>query len=494
MSYLSLDLLHGFRCLCIRMRKIILAIMFSALACPAWATTYFLATAADGGSDSNNGTSVSSPWLTPNHSVNCGDVILAAASTAYAAANFQNWGTVTCAGGNNVAWLKCVTFDACKISISVPPYHGMTIDASYWGVQGWEVTTTGSDTYGDCFDIYPPNTSTNLHHIIYANNIANVCQADGFGSADNSGTTSSDYIAYVGNIAYSAAHSSANCYAGFSIAAPKASDTVVGTHIYIAGNFSWDNVNPPACLGGDYDGEGIILDTLGKFSYASQVVVTNNIVFLNGGMGVADSGAGNVAAQVRIYNNTAYGNNKDPKTGNYECAEILLDFLSRGVGGNAQVYNNLAQTSASSQCPKYTQHAYLYYVGGGDSSNRVAGNYGYDPNGYNTNIDNNHGFAFGTNTFGINPSFASVADPGAPSCGTASSVIDCMATVISNFTPQTAAAVPYGYHAPSTNQVYDPLFPQWLCNVNLPAGLVTMGCNPQSSLPASPTITVITVQ
>jgi hypothetical protein len=51
-----------------------------------------------------------------------------------------------------------------------------------------------------------------------------------------------------------------------------------------------------------------------------------------------------------------------------------------------------------------------------------------------------------------------------------------MATVIANFTPTTAAAAGFGYQLPGNTQVSDPLFPQWLCNVNLPSGLVTMGC------------------
>src|ERR1039458_10071105 len=96
----------------------ILAIVLS-LQVAAGATTYYLANASTSpaGSDSNNGTSASTPWLTPNHAVNCGDVIVAAASTAYSAANFYGtFGTVTCATGNNVAWLKCTTFDACKLS------------------------------------------------------------------------------------------------------------------------------------------------------------------------------------------------------------------------------------------------------------------------------------------------------------------------------------------------------------------------------------------
>ena len=85
---------------------------------PSAGTLYYLSPASAGGSDSNNGLSPNSPWLTPNHPVNCGDVIMASPGTSYASASFSSgkWGTVTCKAGNNVAWLKCATFDACKIS------------------------------------------------------------------------------------------------------------------------------------------------------------------------------------------------------------------------------------------------------------------------------------------------------------------------------------------------------------------------------------------
>src|SRR5258707_13156345 len=102
------------------MKKFFLTCIFILFASPAWATTYFLAPASAGGNDSNSGTSASTPWLTPTHALNCGDVVIAAASTSYSAANFGygKWGTVTCPAGNNVAWLKCVPFYACKISTS----------------------------------------------------------------------------------------------------------------------------------------------------------------------------------------------------------------------------------------------------------------------------------------------------------------------------------------------------------------------------------------
>jgi hypothetical protein len=50
-----------------------------------------------------------------------------------------------------------------------------------------------------------------------------------------------------------------------------------------------------------------------------------------------------------------------------------------------------------------------------------------------------------------------------------------MGTIIADFQPTTGASA-YGYQTPASGNVSDPLFPKWLCNVNLPKGLVTMGC------------------
>jgi hypothetical protein len=45
-----------------------------------------------------------------------------------------------------------------------------------------------------------------------------------------------------------------------------------------------------------------------------------------------------------------------------------------------------------------------------------------------------------------------------------------MATGIGNFKPANSAALGYGYQIPSGTAIYDPLFPQWLSNLNLPSG------------------------
>jgi hypothetical protein len=447
-------------------------------------TTYYLAPGSFGGNDSNNGLSPFAPWLTPNHTVNCGDVIIAAASTSYSSVNFGsgNWGKVTCATGNNVAWLKCAAFDTCKISAT--RLQGMWVDRSYWGVQGWEVSTSAEDTGGTCFLAEPAWKDPNeIHHIIFANNVANGCGYTGFMTGNN-GSASVDYIAIVGNIAYNAAQGSLTCNNGIDIYEPVQSDALPGTHIYLAGNFSFGNFDPNPCAGiQPGDGEGITLDTFDgvdtgmPFPYAAQAVVENNILVANGGRGllVGDNGTGTPPfAQIYLRHNTMWGNNHDSnQTGGSSsrwCGEV--DLLTTV---NTEAFLNIAVTDAINGCG--TKPIYAFYVIGTSTADSVYQNWGYAASGTNDAIYSSPGFAYGpNNTFGANPQFANAVAPSAPSCSGYANVPACMATVTANFTPTNAAAKGYGYQIPSNANVYDPLFPQWLCNVHLPSGLVTLGC------------------
>ena len=467
------------------MKKFSLTFLFVLLASPAWATTYFLAPASGGGNDSNNGLSANAPWLSPNHAVNCGDTIIAAPSAAYSASDFGagRWGAVTCPGGNRVAWLTCATFDACKINTTSS--IGMWISRNYWGVQGWEISATGS--YNSCFLVAPQNSgASTIHHIVLANNIANGC-GDGGLAILNQGNVGVDHIAMVGNIAYDAAQDSSECYSGINIVVPVAFDSAPGTHIYVAGNFSYDNLDPNPCAGGSStDGEGIILDTISGKNYAQQIVVENNMVLFNGGRGIQpfDSVSG---APIYIEHNTAYGNETQSGQRNTGgCGEIGLN-----QSLNTQVIGaNLTETTTATGCGGNT--VYAIKADNGNGTNVVNGNWGYSSSGNTFGSSGSPGFSFGTNT-SSNPSFSNPVNPGAPSCGSASSVPNCMATVIANFTPQLTAAKAYGYQVPRTTGVVDPLFPAWLCNVGLPPGLVTLGCAASSSVPTPPTITNIVI-
>ena len=214
-----------------KVHKLLLLFVLLLCSIPLGATSYYLSPT---GSDSNSGMTPAAAWLSPNHAVNCGDTIIAAASNSYSYANFGfgKWGTVNCAAGNNVAWLTCATFDACKINFSASLQPGMEVSASYWGVQGWEID--GTKATGPCFEAWPWTT---WNHIIFANNIANGCGLSGFSTSNSGSANSIDYIAIVGNIAYNSAGGTYYCGSGISVYEPIASDSLPGTHIYIAGIF-----------------------------------------------------------------------------------------------------------------------------------------------------------------------------------------------------------------------------------------------------------------
>jgi hypothetical protein len=430
------------------------------------------------GSDSNSGTSPSSPWLTPNHAVSCGDVISAAPGT-YSAGNFGNgkWGTVSCPAGNNVAWLQCATFDTCKITATGS--DAMWVDKSYWGVQGWE-TSTNTTNVGACFHVGPSSGGV-VHHVIFANDVANGCMGGGFNAYNSSTSASVDYITYIGDVAYNTAQGSGACYSGFNVYQPIASDTASGTHNYVAGSFSYANVDGNPCAGtAPTDGEGINFDTWdfdqGRGTpYTQQGAMENNIAVFNGGRGiyVENNNAGSAHASIYMNGNTLYGNN----------AQLTQAYCSGN--GDLTVYNgsnvtaddNLIQTSSATMCNS-AQPKYAIAISTDNATVTINGNFASGTNGNNTFSYGSGSFAFGAaNVIGTNPSFANPVNPGAPACGGTANVPACMATFIADFTPTNAAAKAFGYQPPSATSTNDPLFPQWLCSVNLPPGLVTKGCN-----------------
>ena len=356
----------------------------------------------------------------------------------------------------------------------------MHVSASNWGVQGWEVTTSGSGG-GGCFTAQPTSRTVSLHDVIFANNIANGCEGSGFNTYDF-GTAGVDYLALIGNIVFHAAQGSGQCFSGISIYEPIQYDSLPGTHIYVAGNIVWGNVDPNQCGGtSPTDGEGILFDTFdgsqtqGYVPYTQQAVMTNNITFGNGNSGVKvyqnDVGAG-AFAKLYMTQNTTWGNTTATNESGSECAEVMLIATT-----NTQVYGNLAVTRSAKSCGGNPLYAY-YVVSSPTTTNAMYQNWAYSPGGNNGGIGGgSNGFAFGPgNVFGVDPLLSSPAIPGAPNCSTSSSVPACMAATIAGFAPKNPAAAAFGYQAPSTVATYDPLFPKWLCNVTLPNGLVTKGC------------------
>lgn len=319
-------------------------------------------------------------------------------------------------------------------------------------MQGWEVTTS-EYIYGACFHAGP--SSGSVHHIIFANNVANGCMGGGFKAYDKSTSVSVDYIAYVGNIAYNSTQGSGACYSGLNIYQPIASDASPGTHMYIAGNFSYRNMEPPICAGtAPTDGEGVNLDTFdfgqgGGPPYLQQAVVENNILAGNGGRAIEieNSNAGPSQAPIFIEYNTTYGDNAAPNgaycQGNGEISLVAAYPVT--------VAHNLVQTNAVTGCSG--DKIYGLEVSQDNSTTIVDGNWVDGLDGNNTFLYASGSFAFGSaNVLGTSPNFANPAIPPVPSCGGTANVPACMQTLIANFTPLTQGALSYGYQPPSAEQ------------------------------------------
>lgn len=461
------------------LRRLAGLVLLSCCCCPValFANTYYLAPSSLGGSDSNNGLSVGKPWLTPNHSLNCGDVILALASSAYNPESFNSghWGYVSCSGNNNVAWLKCETFDACKVYSGV---EGINIDRSYWGVQGFEVNVWGGNQ-GFCFGAAPSGTNwVNIHHIIFANNIANGCKGGGFVSY-NYGTAGVDYLNVIGNIVYNAISGNAQCFNAISIYQPVQADWGAGTHIYVAGNYTYSNYEADPCGGVQaWGGDGIMFDTFDgshgmPYPYQAQAVAEQNISIGNGGHGieVQNNVAGSGHAKIILSNNTVWGNElMSWQQYNHLCAEVLLNSAY-----NVEEKWNLVATKSQYACvsnPNYALSGYQV-----DGTDWIHANLAFAYDGQYEYYYWGTNFSYSSdNVLGVNPYLRNAYVPGAPSCGGATNVANCMSWVANNVAPTNSSTTWAGFQTPSYYAATAPLFPTWVCNANLPPGIVTKPC------------------
>jgi hypothetical protein len=228
--------------------------------------TYFMSPT---GKDTNNGASAATPWLTANHPVVCGDVIVAAAG-AYNSANLDSygsgsprWGTVSSCpsttggidgkGGVYVATVLCATPFDCTIDASTK--DSVNIDKSNWAVEGFRATNN-NDGNGVCFEARPLATGKAIAYVAFINDIAAGCPLAGFHADGYPGAfaLAVDELALVGDIAFNAAQSASYCGSGLSINTPVNVDSLPGTHIFVSQTFSYGNVNGPCSVNSLYRG------------------------------------------------------------------------------------------------------------------------------------------------------------------------------------------------------------------------------------------------
>ena len=451
------------------------------------------------GSDSNNGTSPSTPWATPNHSVNCGDVIIAAAGSY---PDLHSFGTVSnCpstsggidgTGGIYFATLLCgaASVGDCYITTktnTTGDTHAMYLGDN-WAVEGWYVNTSG---FGRAFESYGCQTTGSAnHHVAVINDIsANNLEAFDTNDCGNASAKSTDYAAVVGTIAQNSAQDGI-CLAAIDIVGPGTYDTAAGTHFFIYGNFSYAHLNH---CGSDV--EDYMFDTWDFHNVNNQGIIANNIGFDSSRMCIQMFWQANNAntPRIKIYNNTCFQNNVSTGGENLD-AEINIatnQSSSTNLPWVITVQNNIAYQPLTISSGSGHVAAFAIYNNSGSFTNGASGtqnvfsanngsctarfcNSTFDAESFGTSAE------LGTNTY-TNPAFTNTTDllanrVGVPNCSGFATTTACMGwnantsklttpSVISDLTPNAIGTSGKGYQKPSTTCAANADYPNWLKGV-----------------------------
>jgi parallel beta-helix repeat protein len=175
------------------------------------------------------------------------------------------------------------------------------------------------------------------HHIQLVNNV--VHDSGGSGISLQAG----DYYLVEGNQVYRNASTNPYQTSGISLYQPRAYDQLAGYHIVIQRNVSHSNIESATGRVETSEGNGIILDdfhnsqtdagTVKGIAYKPNALVENNVVFNNGGAGIAVYESDNVT----VRHNTVALNNTDPLNRGTWRGE-----LQNSQGKNNRWYNNIA--------------------------------------------------------------------------------------------------------------------------------------------------------
>ena len=423
---------------------------------PVGAAHYYVAA---NGNDSNPGTQTS-PWRSPKHDVNCGDTLHLAPGSRNDFHNFDvgKWGHVSncpSSTGRNTAKLICdgnYIQDCSFLHV----FQSFRVDQPHWAVQGI-YCSNDQVKWSTCFGNTAP-------YVIFIND---------YGNALGAGTGMQEYGAVVGSMIYGSGYGGGECFSGLSIFKPVQLDTNPGTHIFIIGSFYINNGNNHGCT----DGEGIILDSWAASGYKQQIAIDNNMIIGNNSYGLELLNAN--GARVIARNNTFYGNGLKTPYGTYGAPEISIGASNTNVLVDHDIIYSLVgwnPVSTQASAPAID----IYYATNVTVSNSFVfsahGQYGV--NGYT---------AAGvtmvapylptvTNVTTASPVFANPQQlTAAPDCSTATSVPQCLAQLIADFTPQATGAVGLGYQKPGACAP-NPDWPTWIGPGDVPDGIITKPC------------------
>jgi hypothetical protein len=451
------------------------------------------------GKETTHGSGSTGPWCTPNHAVNCGDVIIAQsgtysgslAITTSASSCPSTTGGIDGTGGVYFATVVCQTAFAC--SDTGASGNVFDIAANNWAVEGWVAGATG---YAYLADATATGT-TQYHYIAFINDISENSH-DGFGTGDggknhNVPGNGIDEFAVVGSIAVNA-NNDPICVAAIDDPGPAnfIGDSTTGTHVFWSQNFSYAGLVHCAT-----DGEGFMFDTWDAHGYTGQGIAKNNIAWDNAryGFNYFYQNFNSSNPVIKIYNNTFYANNQyagDIGTGS--AGEINTNNSSgTAIPWTTYIYNNIAQTNYAHQGNNGSAVTLYALLVGSNVPGTNFGNQGSSPaNSQNIfwaisgscvsgSCDTTDsataygGESYGTNTY-ESAAFNNVSDlltnwVSAPNCSGYATTVACMGwngssatanTPIYDLTPTVSGSSGKGYQPPSTACASDPDYPPYL--------------------------------
>lgn len=308
------------RCGALRLGLLTVLGAATALSHPAAATDWYV----DGkvGKSSNRGTAAS-PFLyfwQATQAAKPGDTVYVVPSIVYPHLSISVSGTAT----QPITFIGAGAAPGLTQIVGDSGHFAMWVNANYVAIRNFDLSAPGTQA--------ALHVAENHHHITIANNVAHDSGGNGLS------TVGDDYITISHNTVYGNAKNTSNNVfnSGISTLGNVDIDGNTGVKMVIDGNVVYGNTNTPTCPSTgcaatvqDSDGNGIIIDDLRRMqrdhvAYRGRTLISNNVVFGNGGRGIHIYLSDHVTAT----GNTVYYNNQDPYEGNYRPGEIEVLFAS----------------------------------------------------------------------------------------------------------------------------------------------------------------------
>jgi parallel beta-helix repeat protein len=296
------------------------------------------------GSDKNNGLTPQSAFRNIQQAADLtqpGDVVYVMNGTYTESNTFNNILTIS-RSGTPSAWITYQAYPGHQPKLKSQNWHGINVQgASYITIDGFELegnndNITLSYAKSQQTNLNNPLTSGNgigvttstdgrfSHHVVIRNNKVYKFGGGGIYSIH------SDYITIENNTVYNNSWYAPYGCSGISNYQNWNSDSSTATKMIIRNNVSYGNQNliPFYMVGKVSDGNGIIVDdsrntqhnsTLGL--YKGRTLVQNNVVYKNGGRGIAVY----ESEFVDIVNNTTHQNSQHPDIKDGEITAIAAN-------------------------------------------------------------------------------------------------------------------------------------------------------------------------